>query len=359
MKNEAAGIAESVNSISASSWINTLSALAVFGVIAIDVFQAAGFTTAVPNVSWTRVFISTAVSWSIPVLVMVYGALTLNKGPALQKRAFSFPGDEVAGIFISLVFWTVAYLVFIAFQQGHVNYKDAFVSILLGRTYYHIWYIYVLAGLLLFSPYIKACIGSCGEKESIILCVAVFLIVSITMLINYIVFKSSDEVTQTIFTRFIPYIAYFICGYQISVMNNEKTPYTILIILFIACFALAFYGAGSITNRYGMNMGMIFYSKFSPPVIGMSLTLFILFQKMFASRESNLVSNLGIAIGPATLGIYLLHPLVIDYAKMVFKSSSFHIRPLISLPIYTIATFALCWFIVTVIRKIPLLKRIV
>ena len=100
----------------------------------------------------------------------------------------------------------------------------------------------------------------------------------------------------------------------------------------------------------------IFFNNLLPNILCYSIAVFCLFQYLCLNIQH---SNKRVIISKITnyvLGIYLVHPLILDHLYMI-KLSDFFIHPIFSIPIISIIVFISSLLLVFIISKIPIINK--
>ncbi|TDO77469.1 acyltransferase-like protein [Flavobacterium chryseum] len=151
-------------------WISNLRVIAVFAVV--FVHTASPLVTKfseLPSESWhVANFYDSIARFCVPIFVMISGALLLNKdyeiGTFFKKRflRIGFP----------FLFWSICYVLYSIFIKPNNYQKTHFFEILkkLIRSLYfgsayHLWYVYMLFGLILIIPILNAWIVRAKKNE--------------------------------------------------------------------------------------------------------------------------------------------------------------------------------------------------
>ena len=99
-----------------------------------------------------------AARWCVPVFVMISGALLLD--PERPQDARRFYSRRVARICAPLLFWTLFYLLWRTaldwIDDGRLDLSFWPRKLAHGEPYYHLWYLYMIVGLYLFAPLVRA-----------------------------------------------------------------------------------------------------------------------------------------------------------------------------------------------------------
>ena len=258
-------------------WVNVLRVAATFAVVFLHV--SAQVVMRVRDTSsmhwWIGNIADASVRWCIPVFVLLSGFLLLD--PSKNEGVWLFYKKRASRIIIPLIFWTVFYVLFQIGISRQFNLTTTLMNILIGAPYVHLWYLYMILGLWLFTPFLRTYIRNSSNRERCFLVIILLLFASIVTTIRYLLFGS----TVTIFTIFIPYIGYYICGYQLGTMRNVNFSGRCLLGVFIICAFIGAMGMGIAANKNSLLRGLFFYDYFAPSVIGMSISIFLFVRSRF------------------------------------------------------------------------------
>lgn len=349
-------------------WLDVLRFFATVAVVILHI-SAVIVTGVNENTSffwWVGNLYDSSVRWAVPVFVMISGALLL--GPSHKESSAQFYKKRSNRIILPLVFWTAAAFSFIS-NYSDMNLNIALISILLGKPFYHLWYLYMLIGLYIITPFLRTYVASSSIKERYALIIVIFLFAALNSVLNYFIFNNNISNMQTVFTMFVPYIGYYIIGYQLRVIDKTRILSIFLLLLLLFCLLAGFLGAGFVTNTYGLLKGLFFYDYFSPTVIDyfsptvifMSVCIFLLFSKISSQIDSrkSIFKCFIDQVSPCTMGIYLLHPMVIAYLNIRYNLSPLSMNPTYGIMVYSLLIFLFCFVVIAAVKRVPLLRRIV
>lgn len=346
-------------------YINQLRVIAAFGVVVGHVsIWVADTMTPLSIDWWVGSFGHFMNRWTAPVFVMVSGALLLD--PSKDDAPIHFYKKRMRRILIPLIFWTSFFLLI----RNYVDHEDLnpanIVKLILATNpYYHLWYLYMIPALYLVTPLLRMYVKRSSFKQRNYLVLVIFLLASGYSLLNALFWENQTS----IFTRFIPYIGYYLCGYQIRCIEPKKIPIKYTVAAGIFCILYFVTGALVIELVLGSTKHGILFSSFSPPVILTAVAVFrevyYLYHHRIPARRISQVSAEHIA--PTTLGIYILHPAALRVIvwttertglagtlrdKYIFSSFAIIIGA-------SIFVFFLSNVIVTQMMKVPYLRRLV
>lgn len=281
--------------------------------------------------------------WCVPVFVMVSGALLLDSKKVVDAREFY--SRRAARICAPLVFWTLFYLAWRSlldwWDDGRIDLSFWPREIALGTPYYHLWYLYMIVGLYLFTPLVRF-----FYQRSQALTRQRCLIAILGIAILDALYRQALNTGNGFFlTWFLPYVGYFIAGRMIFDGELRLPRPGLILILSVAATA-----TGVVTLSKPGELNFYFYDYFSITVPFMSLAAF---QWIMESPRVPLLSMLA----PLTFGVYLIHPLFLDVASRTNSLPTLGVAW--SVPAQAMAVFALsavcCWLL----RQHPTTRKLV
>lgn len=228
---------------------------------------------------------------SVPIFVIISGTFLLN------QNLENFYSKRLKKILIPLLFWTIFYLLYnyipLLKANSSIDWKSILMKILIGKPYYHLWYVYMIVGLYLVTPLIKNYI----EKKSNSTVKKIIIILFIAgILFQYLTYHLRLQIP--FFLQLTNYLGYFLLGGYLY-KHKSKIP-TVLLLVSYAIFSLI----TAILIFYCKDL--YFYEYLSIFVIGASICFFILFS------EINIRQNILSDISKYSFGIYLIHSFILS-----------------------------------------------
>lgn len=278
----------------------------------------------------------------VPVFVMITGALLFQKNLEIAD----FFKKRFIRIVIPFVFWSICYALYVIFVKTDFYKTASFLGIIkkIIRSVYfgsafHLWYIYMLFGLLLIVPILNFWIIRAKKKE-----IHYFLIIwFVTLLVKNLSLKNFIPNIELSF--FSEYIGYLVLGYYLSIIEikNTRKIQIISCTMFILGFLVTFAGTYYLTIlKEKLNTSL--YDFFSFNVLLSSIGLFLFF------RSSNLFQNklnwFLTSVNQFSYGIYLVHILVL-WSLDSIGINAFLYTPYAGIPL----TVFLCLVISTLLIK--------
>lgn len=341
-------------------YINKLRILSIYAVVTAHV--TIWLTMAATPYSfnwWLGTILFYACHCSIPVFVMISGALLLDS--PRQESLGEFYHKRMVRVGAPLVCWTLVYLCVRAFADHERLTAGRVVELILtANPYYHLWFLYMIAGLYLVTPPLRTFIRHSTRKERVFVIVIMLILANAYFQADALLWQNQ----RSIFTLFVPYIALYLCGYELSRIDPRRIPPTKYIILALAVCVLylAAFAQPFIDRQGGIGPGQrIVFDFFVPPIILPSIAIFWAARYLDAmARPTVGIRKTAIEwVASTTLGIYVLHPLVLIWIQSGLKNHAGDGSFLLGVTLVPLATFAVCYAITSLLMNIPLLRRTV
>ncbi|MCD6405730.1 MAG: acyltransferase family protein [Planctomycetes bacterium] len=304
---------------------------------------------------WPALLADSFARWSLPVFVMVSGALLLD--PRKTESLSGFFKKRMHRILIPLVFWSAVYLSLRA-VFGSISTGEVLRCVLItGHPWAHLWYLYMIPALYLFTPFLRTYVRSSSHRERNYLTGFIFVLASLhSFLAMYFI-----DYTPTVLTMFLPFLGYYICGYQLRSVKVSGINLKAVIVLIVGCGTASALATTLLVRHFGLvRQGFFPRTFFSPTVIVMSCAVFLLVMRLCHGGHgtARFVTAAG-RIAPATLGIYVLHPLVLAFPEKVLGFDGVGLHPVAAIPLFAISAFLVSYLVIALVMRIPYLRRTV
>jgi surface polysaccharide O-acyltransferase-like enzyme len=366
------------------AWISWARIAAIVGVVTIHVCSHLVFawgTTSAKLWHFANLLESTSRA-SVPVFVMVSGAILVAPRPDQPRRAFY--RRRAARIGVPLVVWTCFFLVFDAWSNDRAITAYTFVQgFLWGRPYYHLYFLYVLAGLYLVTPFLRAFVAA-ADRRLLLAAAGGCLGLAVSAKLQHMLMGGGGF---NAFTYFLPYVGYYLMGYVIATAA-PRWPRRVVTWWSASVFAgtvlVTHVGTWWLFAEVGPQQGRMLYDYFAPPVVVAALAAMWFFRAVVADRWDPASSHgpPSAALPPVlsstpsstagddgrwvrtcaglTLGIFVLHPLPLELLvrrqQPTFASAwvdmAFHLGVIVALVVG-------CGLMTLALRRIPFVRRLV
>jgi surface polysaccharide O-acyltransferase-like enzyme len=288
----------------------------------------------------------------VPVFFMLTGALFLSRDELNIKR---FLNTHVLRLILLFVFWSVLYAIGSRLVSGGLVFDYQFFYDV-AKGHYHLWFLTAMATCCLFLPVVHAAIHK-GELKGkyllflffglSILCANCNLTPDTALILNRITLNFSLD--------YLPYLGYAVWGWWLSRQSLGKCWLWIAPVGFLACTIATTCGNIWYSHYKGVADGWLF-SYFSLSTLTQATMIFCFFQ---ALREHEFKRpKLWAGLADCTLGVYLIHPLMINLVEALGFSPSLS-HPVSSLVLFTLLVGLICFIVVLIMRHIPIVRKLI
>lgn len=298
-------------------------------------------------------------NFGVPLFLMISGSLLLNPEKYISlKKLYK---KMIPRILIPLLVFGYCFaLMEIFFDIHSINasmFVEGLLRVLNKKSWEHLWYLYLLIGIYLMLPVIRVLLNKITDKQLEylmgVLCFLAFIIPTVNA-----VFGTNISLEQP---RPLCHITSFIMGYVISRYYILKT------------FKRYLYLSGSISLAilliFGLFAGKINYECYRILaqydcifVFAVASMIFLLFNdKKNAIEKIGKVQGGGyiLSLADCSFGIYLIHPVIMNILYKVMGWQPIMFNPVIFIPVFCVAFIVPCHIAVWIMKKIPVVRRLV
>ena len=287
--------------------------------------------------------------WAVPCFVMVSGALLLNPDKEINtEKIFKYISRM---LLVLVLFGTCFALMEIVFSEKTISVSIIFRALLNvaeQKSWSHLWYIYVLISLYILTIPLKYAIQKMNRKELDYLVIALVLGNFVIPAINTLV--GTEIYSFMILTE---YTSYYLIGYWIT---TKKNIFGYKVILFGVAVTIVM----CVTEAFSLRESGVVYELNHQAkdilTFVQSVSVFLFFREIFKDAK---LGKMIVLLSSCSFAIYIIHPFWINMIYKVFK-----ITPL-SMPIGL--GIIVLWIMVAllsigssmILKRIPIIKRII
>lgn len=275
--------------------------------------------------------------FGVPVFIMISGALFLN--PSKEVGFGLFWRKYVKRIALALVIFGLPMCLIETYFSKQGGVINSIIHLTTGHSWAHMWYLYMLIGLYLITPVIKPFVVRASGKDWLATLGLLFVLSSLFPTLNA---WGAGLTSYMIFAT--PYLFIYLLGYWLCWKAPQKIygNKMLLVAIIILCIGII------ITKCY---YGFDVYGYATPVVICLASALFLLF------KSSNVNWRLANRLAHYCFGIYLMHPVFINFAYKFLN-----INEEVIVPIYHFIGFFLLFTLLSlastyILMKIPFMKK--
>ncbi len=346
-------------------WADRLRNVATVLVIVIHVAASIAQDDRPYNTSewWTGNWWNALCRPAVPLFVMLSGFLLLGKDYPLGN----FLRRRFTRVLVPALFWMGIYSYYNFWKKGTpATLAEAAYSIARGPVHHHLWFIYLIIGLYLLYPILRAWARSARDEDYVYF-TALFVFGAIGYKILYQFQGWTPGLYIELFTN---HAGFFVLGYYLGVKPCADEPSANVLLrawpftrMQLRNIALALVALGtSITalgaywasTALGPAFNAYFYDYLTPNVALSSVGWFL--WARLAWNGSPLL-DVERAFAGASFGIYFAHVLVMDWwAECGYWHSKYH--PALCIPIVSTLTVIATFMVVMLIRALPAGERV-
>ena len=346
-------------------WIELLRVMACIGVIGIHAGSQHFRDMPLDSSVWAvSNFYHGINRFAVASFIMISGCLYLD-----SKRTWNLRRlwkRNILPIAAAYIFWQMFYAVYKIITNGTLakGSKAALVKFMvyISKSYFHLWYLPMLIGLLIITPMLWEIVNSARGKqweEYMIVLFLVFQILPYT--INYFPLPWKDhimDILQTVQPEMVTgYIGYFILGHYLSHYEVSKKleylVYVLGVILILAAIGLCY-----ISSQKSGKPIQSFYENYTLAGFFWGSSFFLFFNIYVSKIKWNEKQEKRICyLGSCTFGIYLIHALIRDILHRIGIDSMMISNTAIAIPLLITMIFVLSLAAVMIIKKIPRVSK--
>jgi surface polysaccharide O-acyltransferase-like enzyme len=193
------------------TYLDIAKVAAACAVVAIHIYGV-GFHTRPPDSAgwWLANLLYTGSRWSVPMFVMVSGALLIGRQPdpiGFYRRRFRriLPA---AAFFVPAYFWFAT-----AVLNVPQSPQDIVAGLASGRPYNHLYFLSVIGGLYVLTPLLQAALRAASRRFSWGTSLGLLAMTAGDPLLGLI---RGGGLSPTLVTWWIPFAGYYVLGYALS-----------------------------------------------------------------------------------------------------------------------------------------------
>lgn len=301
---------------------------------------------------------------AVPIFLLLSGALLLNK----EESYLNWFCKRVLHIAFLIMIWGVIYGlasqdgITAAFQGGFVWLFSVIWTSISTKPCWHMWYLYTILGIYFLLPFLRKMIAGMDDKDQLLFCL-IWLVFG--GLIPY--YNSIWQNHQMLFNNNFNigflwgYSAVFIMGYIIDGWKENKDINRLMTIVFFSVWIINILMTYVISVKEQAST-KAFDAGLAFPVLITAYSAFYLVKNMkleniIGERLKKFIDE----ISRCTLGVYLIHPLVM---RWIYKwpwfvkcfsdfTISIHKTLIVEALIFMVSTL-----VIYITRKVPILKKL-
>lgn len=311
---------------------------------------------------WCLLFLSVFCKFAVPLFFMISGALLLHKTESVK----TILTKRVSRILLSLIVASVFYYFFEKYIRG----GDYAISIVYtNEAEYHLWYLYAYIAFLCSLPFLRSIAKEIDSERFSFLVVMYCLLRCFIPLFELFVFNNQYHLNPHLSgvflcadLFFLPLLGFFTEN-KIDIDRISFGKLSFIWIVNILLLLLAMYATSLINANDAAVINQTYIGYFSPMT---AFTLYITVKKFIGTKlfaERKYIKKIILSLSSCTFGIYLIHLMPMRLLNTNPEFWDFYAsKGAILMTILWIALsaiiFILSYVVVWILRKIPVIKKI-
>lgn len=314
---------------------------------------------------WLYMIISVFCKVSVPLFFAISGALMLHRKDEKLSDLFV---KKILKMAVILLVFSAIYHLYALHMSGQLFDLEKFViTIYKSQTRTHLWYLYAYIAFLASLPFLRAMVKGLDTKYFYYLIGIALFFDGIRLIMEFVVWRGWYSINNNIKLTWLtanivlyPCIGYFM-EHRINIDNIKKKTLPLLwmaniVTIIISCYMTYYKGElqGVINEASSQGFLTIF-------VLVNCITLYMTTKYIFSKvTMPKILEKIVLSLGKSTFGIYLLHLLVKDKAiNMIDIMTKAGCNHMIAVLVWCFMVMMVCWVITIVLRKIPVIKKLV
>ena len=334
-------------------YFDLLRTVAIFFVVLIHCVATQFTSLPVDSRSWLVANLFESISrWAVPIFIMISGAIHLS----MNRDFKTFFKKNILKLTIILFSWNFIYA-----TVGLINgssFSDFIYSFIGGH--YHLWFLYMLLGLYFMTPFFKKFLDNPKNVKLFLLISFIFGIALPELSDIFSILPSplnsvgsglNHALGVAGFGKLLGYSFYYILGYYLHHKTLDIKTKKIIYIAGVLSVAITFFATWGFSIFTNSPVAILLKDL----TINNVLVSIALFTYTKHHIKKNFISNLLIRTSKYSLGIYVIHILILENVLIFLP----FMPTIIDVPIKAILCFSISLIATFCIHKIPLLKKIV
>lgn len=294
----------------------------------------------------------------VPLFVMISGSLLLSEDRSESIRHLYF--KKAGKLAFLYFFWFLFYNTYNFINNGQVwNFENVKQEILLesllGRGIYHLWFLPMMISLYLVTPFLK---NFMADRTKCMLFLGLYFVLAI-LLPTALKFEFPYKtIVASLYERFpnvlfTGYIGYYILGHVLHEFLPKLSHKVLAGVAAygIVFFAIEVYACNLYSEKTG-ELSIILNDTMAVNAFVACTCIFILGKQIKIKANRFLSESAGL-----TLGIYLLHPFVLDLFHKAGLDTLFA-PAAVAVPVVVLLVTVSTAVLVFILSKIPVVRRL-
>lgn len=335
-------------------FLDLLRIVACFLVIVNHTNSAIFLSTTPEHLTWyvslTYFFVSKI---AVPIFFMISGYLLLSRIDTWKKTS-----DRILRIAMALIVCAVVYSTYQALRNPDISFLKVIKDSL--AVYYTppingLWYLYTYLGILFMLPFLQKMVHMMKKRDYHIFFAISGFFVSVLPILNHYfpTIRYNDNFQLPLFGG---YICMLLIGQYFArfKFNNTRRGFVIASILFVSMLIFNVTATFFEYNKSSADY-LFFDNRIYLPILLQSACVFYMASFIHVpDKYVKIISH----IGSCTFGIYLISDITIDLLIPMYIKATTVMNPFFAVIILELLVFGIGLLAITILKKVPLIKKL-
>ncbi len=298
---------------------------------------------------WTCMVIRAGVTWAVPVFVMLSGALLLD--PSKDEPLGRFVTKRLTRVGVPLICWTAAYLAWrVYYKLETPTLPWGLRLVVFGQPWPHLYFLYLLCGLYAVTPVLRHFTRHATPRQQVAMALFALGLGTADKLA-----RSYWDVSITGFLMWVPYLGYYALGWCLRDVRLEARRLAAVWVLFAATVIFTTLLSRALYDLFDGPTGRAYACEFlAPNVVLMAVCAYLMLSHGCARWRGRVVR----ALSSATLGVYLIHPAVLNVLRDHGLGPTWHGAP-VGILVSALVAGGVSLVLTGLLWALPVVRRVV
>ena len=333
------------------AYLDALRILCSFLVIVNHTYSYIGLDRASSSVRFASFLALFASKIAVPVFLMISGCTLLTKTDSIAKTLRRFLRIAVSLVVFSFIYEAYGYACGNIETLSVKRFLHSIYTVHITPAY---WYLYMYAGMLLMVPFLQRMVKGMSRSDFLFFfAVSLFFIGLWPMIVEYT--PVSDDYARFELPLFGAHICYMLLGYFVYTQPQRRIPLSALILLPL----LSISACALVTHRaFAASGGARYLFLDNIALLPVALTSVCVFSLAARIPLHGRIADCARHLGNCAFGVYLLGDLTIAMLFPLLYVFLDALHPLLAVALYQAASWLLALAFTAVLKRIPLIGRL-
>ncbi|SEW40004.1 acyltransferase [[Clostridium] fimetarium] len=337
-------VSANINVNKRKMWIDYLRIISAFAVIMIHVVYLGRLTFWVGTDTTICLIFFNSLCFAVPIFVMITGYLQLN-----PEKEYNFKKSIIRIVSVLCIFGVIYAWMELIFIEHAISFDQigkTIINMIQGKSWVHLWYLYMLIGLYLIIPFLRTWIKYASEREIKYFLILNFVFNSVLVRLAHYGISSAFYIQISTIFPFYLVLGYYLGNYR------KKVSGKVIGIAWCVCLVSLY-----IVSAY---LKILFdaYNYNNIITIVMVILIFLTFKTLPEVHWGRNAKACIDSFARCSFGIYILHMVFVNALYKFLKVNPYKYWTVIFWIVISLVIFILSWITSLLLMKLPFFRKI-